>query len=211
MVLLLTSVCLVSCSGGKLDRAAAERILHNHSATLFHDDVLKIDHATSENYSYAEYGLRPPQGKEPEVEFLDGLVAAGILRKGVEDHRGIDVTYHYEVIPQANVSVLYPNSMNEDVILTMAMPEIKSVTGISQQGADAVVEAQVGLKPTDLYERTLPLVQNTVAKCPSIVPPAIKPYYCAHWPNEAQLASAKTVSINFKKFDDGWRIVDNDQ
>jgi hypothetical protein len=209
--LLFGSVFLSSCKtsdssqgtanvqSDKLDRATAEKILRDQSEALFSKDALTMDHATIEN------GPKELLDKLPDVEFLDELAAAGVVHERTERQEGGNTVYYYAPIAQKGISVGYPSDPRwEYVVVTLATNGIKRVTGVSQQGTDAEVETEVGLIPTDFYNRLLPKVQNTVAKCP---PTGYFAYYCGRWPDQAKLSAVKTVTFEFKKFDDGWRLV----
>jgi hypothetical protein len=226
LCLLTGSVCLISCrktdnsegaanvQGDKLDRATAEKILRDHSDTLFRDDALTMDHVT------VEQGEKDVLDRLPDVEFLQELAAAGVVRQRTDKQEGHDTVYYYAPIPQKGIKVQQPHDRFEAVIITLATKGIKRVTGISQQGTDADVEAEVGLIPTDLYNRILPNVRDTVAKCPppntrAPIGADLTSYYLAYfcygrWPSEDKLSVVKTVTFKFKKFDDGWRLVKDD-
>ena len=201
----------MNVSSEKLDRPTALAILQSAQDSILQNRAIKEDHLD------VEYASKDVLEKSPDVSFLEALVAAGVVKPRLEVQKSAWVEYHYAPITQNDVAVIYPGTLNEDIMMTLANKSITHVTGISQQGVDAVVEAEVGFEPTDLYKRIAPHVQALVAKCPAskqvVFPPPSDPsnmelaYFCGHWPRDGEFAAVEKVSFNFKKFDDGWKIL----
>jgi hypothetical protein len=114
--------------------------------------------------------------------------------------------------------VVYPGqSQNgrsiEFAVLVLATATDAKVTGITQEGVDATVEFDFGYSPTDLYRRAFPLVRDALAKCPPssgglVITNNPAPSYCGHWPSEAEIGGKRvSQSAQFKRYDDGWRVV----
>jgi hypothetical protein len=144
---------------------------------------------------------------EMTIAFLDRLTKVGVLGKGmkVPGLQGF-VSYTYPIISQENVSSVYPNTQNEIVLITLAKPVIKGVSGIRQEGSEAVVEASISAVPTDLYEKIGAEAKDLLAKCVSFPDP--QPYFCTRWPTATAIEKPQIRSFNFARYDDGWRLAE---
>lgn len=211
----LISLCLTGCSDKTLTRSKAEEILREHPPKEITNDAYTNDHKTREAYFVNE-----PQTADfvADLAFLDALADSGILKREPDfqstTFNGPMVHRIYKVVAQPGITLLYAGSDDEDAVFTLARPVIKGVTGISQDGTEATVVAEVGWDPTDIYKRSIPKVQAALDKCATVHgPPPFnnKPYYCYHWPTKGDLSTTKSVTFNFKRYDDGWRIEDSDQ
>jgi len=175
------------------------------------------------------------QRVQPELDFRNLLVEAGVFRKKpnqillcvpqagyiiCQDRQ--NVLYNFEGIPSPNLRVGYPGMiMNgrsmEFAVLVLAKAANPKITGITQEGIEASVEFEFGYSPTDLYKRVFPLMRDALAKCPpppaaSAIPNLVTnnpaPSYCGHWPSEVEIGGRRDKgSAQFKRYDDGWRII----
>lgn len=202
-------LCLLGCSS-KLDRATAERLIRE-SGDLPGASI--------------EFGLRSPAfidstpGAWPplhrptdttrwDVAFVDKLVGAGVLQWRAERTYPVGNGGLYGTQtdrPFSAAPAPFVKESNDYVTLTLASPDLKRVTGVTQEedGSAAVAEAEIGLKPTALYERLLPVVSPLLNSCPSL---AQQPYACQNWPQPDKFAQTTTERFSFRKYDDGWRL-----
>jgi hypothetical protein len=175
-----------------------------------------------------EFGLRSPAfiestpGQWPplwratdetrwDVAFIDKLVSAGVLvwhaqRTYPSGNGGLYGTItdrRFSAIPQPFVS-----ESNDYVTLTLAAPALTRVTGVTQEkdSSGAVAEAEIGLKPTPLYERLLPIVSEMLDRC-RFLPK--QPYSCQYWPQPEKFTQTTTQRFLFRRYDDGWRLEPN--
>ena len=82
------------------------------------------------------------------------------------------------------------------------------VTGVIEEGATATVEFEFSHKPTEIYKRVYPKLQEALAKCSLPIVAAYPPSYCGHWPSEKEITEKKeTGKAYFQRYDDGWRFV----
>jgi hypothetical protein len=231
-VVLCLSALLIGCSG-HLSRSTAERLLREKvnkelTAETGTTDLSWIEAMWGSGKQYEQ----TKQSEQAVFDFYNELVTAGVFRKkgerpvpckqerysAVNCKQGPNVIYAYETIPSADVRVLYPhqrlNGMSiETGVMVLARSTDVKVTGISEQGQDANVEFEVGYGATALYKRLLPIIQDSLAKCSLPGLSANRPFLCARkeagdWPTEAQIREKKlTGSAEFKKYDDGWRVI----
>jgi hypothetical protein len=231
--------CFPACSnaqGDKLDRGTALAVLRKagikNEITVEAHTQLAWDDAM---WGGGKYYERVRQRVQPELDFLNHLVDAGIFRRKpdqaipcrpepgytiCQDRR--NMLYNFEAVPSADVRVFYPGqSMNgrsiEFAVLVLAKAADPKITGVTQEGGNAAAEFDFGYGPTDLYRRVFPLMRDALAKCPapsaaSAFPIPLTnnpaPSYCGHWPSEAEIGGKKDHgSVRFRKYDDGWRIV----
>jgi hypothetical protein len=165
------------------------------------------------------------------LSFLNHLAEAGVLQKAPD-------TFWYECSPQPeckehnkwfNFSVItsrdvedfskgmfISNENLEYIRIVLAKPSNPTVTGITQEGNNATVEFTYGYSPTPLYARIAQLTKDDFAKCSIPEIASEKPLFCpgsnSSWPSENDIAAKKgTGSLQFKKYDDGWRIVKEEQ
>ena len=216
----LVCFALISCNGGKLDRSTAEKLLR--SSTAITGQTLTRDHTTQQqvepNSDHAE--LESDMG---DVAFLDALTDSGLLRKEADkqipgsSYAPASTREIYTVIPQPGIQVLYPGGFDEDAMYTLAHASVKRVTGISQDGNQATVVADIGWEPTELYKKSIGRIQPLFAKfdCPKGFVNSLggytQSYFCTHWPTDQEMKSTHSVQFNFQKFDDGWRLMQDPQ
>jgi len=232
IVVLLAAACFPSCSnaqGDKLGRPTALRILQKsgglkNEITADANTVVEWEEVWwGRGTSYDQHQLYA-QG---DLDFHNRLVEVGVLRKKpdqvnpcnsvpgsgeiCEGRKFLD--FNFAVIPSADVRVTFPGQiMNSRSIefgtVVLARASDPKVTGITQEGTDAVVEIEFGYAPTSLYKNLLPLIQRALSICSVPELSSNPPQYCGHWPSEAEIRAKKeSGSLNFRKYDDGWRIV----
>jgi hypothetical protein len=142
------------------------------------------------------------------VNFVDKLVEAGILvwhdprtyPVGNGGLYGTKTDRPFSAVPSEFVT-----ESNNYITLTLAVPELKQVTGVSLDtgGLTAIAEAEIGLKATSLNERLLPIVLELFPSCATMNP---QPDECQNWPRSDQLAQTSIQRFIFRKYDDGWRL-----
>jgi hypothetical protein len=207
----LIAIIISGCSAGgrkasTLDRQTALALLHEQEAKL--TDKLNGKAVFDINTHPV---IMPASGWDQKrgamtIEFLDRLAKVGVLEKAtsIPAAKGV-VLYTYPIIPQENVSSAYANTQNEVVLITIAKPVIKEVTGISQEGSRAVVEASISTEPTALYSRIVNEIRDLLAECDSF--PVPQPYFCTRWPFSTRAINKKqSRSFDFARYDDGWRL-----
>jgi len=90
--------------------------------------------------------------------------------------------------------------------LDLTTSSFRGVSGISQEGGRATVEAEIDVKLTPVYEGMTKIVQGQ--KCQSLwrVGTSGGEMAFARWPQSVNAGTQKG-SYRFQRFDDGWRIV----
>lgn len=225
LTLALLYASQLSCTHGQLDRATAENLIRNGNKVVGNPFVLRIISPAWVDGTPSG----PNSQRQLNLDILEILAKAGVIRWKPEVKvpvglvngvyiGGFETVRPFDSIPQEYVEWHRGNvPYNPDfVAITLAAPELKRVTGITQQETTAIAEASVGLKPTPLYNRLLPLVINLLARCDfsagdfdshSTDPLNMAtPQICKGWPTQERLASTMVMQLYFTKFDDGWRL-----
>ncbi|MDP9050548.1 MAG: hypothetical protein M3O31_07460 [Acidobacteriota bacterium] len=213
LTVLLVGLCLNSCKDDNtLDRQTAEKVLREHPPKSLASRLYDGDQPTHQS-TFAD-SARNNSSPNHEVVFLDGLVASGLLRRDPDVNDPVNglIRETYEVIPQTGVKAYAPNTPMADAMFTLAQMKVKTVTGVSQTGTEATVTADLAWEPTDIYKRSIPNVRTSLDQCPPPSPDGRiltpRPHYCSNWLMDKDLAETKSVTFNFKKYDDGWRVVE---
>jgi hypothetical protein len=167
---------------------------------------------------------------QPELDFLNHLVDAGVLQKAPDtfiycnpepDCKEQNKYFNFSVVPSKDVEA-HLQGMNiqgvrsEYGTVVVARPSAPTITGITQEGNDATVEFTYGYVPTQIYTRLSQLTKDDFARCsPSPGTSSNPPSYCysrANWLSETDIAAKKgNGSLEFRKYDDGWRTVKQPQ
>jgi hypothetical protein len=226
-MLVVAPLCtwLFSCTHGQLDRDTAEKMIREKNQRLGDPFVLTLHSPTWVDGAPS----RPDATRQSNLEFLDKLAKAGVIRWQPEEKvpvgtvngsfvPGAETVREFQGIAQENVVQRQGRPYEGDwVDLTLAVPEVKQVTGITQQEATAIAEVAVSLKPTPMYDRLQPLVADLIAGCggvPTDSDHATDPRnfavsaICRSWPTQQNLTSSHPYRFMFQKFDDGWRLVE---
>lgn len=224
LVIALLCAGQLSCTQGQLDRATAEKLIRSGNQVGGNAFVLRLISPAWVDGTPS----RPDAQRQLNLDFLGVLAKAGVIRWKPEVKvpvglvngiyiGGAETVRPFESISQGYVSWHAGGPYNPDVVsVTLAVPDLKQVTGITQQETTAIAEASVGLKPTPIYDRLLPLVTNLLARCSfstwdfashntdplNMAAPQI----CKEWLTQEKLASTVVVQFQFTKFDDGWRL-----
>lgn len=235
-VILALCLGVTGCSGQQLTRSTAQRILRENMASGQFDDGITVKTDVQAGYleqMWRENGFNVEVQKlyvELEISFLNHLVEAGILQKAPDtyregcnpqpDCREHNKWFNFSVIPQRDVKDWNKGSFIQDANqekaeIVLARPSNPIVTGITQEGIDAIVEFTYGYSPTPLYARLVQLTKGDFAKCSIPELSSNSPLFCliggrwgGHWLSEADIAAKKdSGSLEFRKYDDGWRIV----
>ncbi|HXO18711.1 MAG TPA: hypothetical protein VOA87_02175 [Thermoanaerobaculia bacterium] len=226
-ILVVASLCalLFSCGHNQLDRETAEKLIREKNQLPGAPLVLVL-------HSPAWVaGTRPGADatRQSNLGFLENLAKAGVIRWQPEARvpvgfvngsyvGGAETVRPFEAISQEGVVQRHGRPFEgDDVLLTLAVPELKEVTGISQQEAAAMAEVGVDLKPTPLYDRLQPLIVDILARCGGLPSDYLAnhvtdqlnfavPAICRSWPTKERLASSRIFRFRFQKYDDGWRL-----
>ena len=231
----LLTLCLgaAGCSAQQLTRSNAQRILRESMAAgqfggeikaETHVQVGWFEQMWQENGANVEVTRLHTQA---EIGFLDHLVEAGILQKmpdtlawrGCNPQPGCkerNKWVNYSVTSSRDVEDVYKGMFVQDINqefakIVLARPANPTITGITQEGIDATVEFTYTYSPTPLFTHIAQLTRDDFPKCsiPELLPNP--PFYCprwGNWPSEADIAAKKeSGSVELRKYDDGWRIV----
>ena len=205
-------LCLLGCSR-ELDRATAERLIREAGDLPGPSIEFGLRSPAFMNSAPGAWPPlhRPTDATRWDVAFIDKLVGAGVLQWGEEKTRPVGNGGLYGTQtdrPFSAAPVEFVNESNDYVTLTLASPDVLRVTGITQEEdrSAAVAEAEIGLKPTALYERLLPIVSLMIGGCHSV---AQQPYACQYWPQPDKFAQTTTERFVFRRYDDGWRLEKN--
>jgi hypothetical protein len=128
--------------------------------------------------------------------------------------------YHFSVVAQPGVdftqpqprpgctdSWTAPDSCKGQATFEIAKAAFTSVTGISQQGIEAEVEAQLTYSPTKLYELLLVAEKKMQEELgPGDLSNVFSKFYWSSL-HAAQVAGTATRRYQFRRYDDGWRLV----
>ena len=154
-----------------------------------------------------------PKDTASEVQaFLNDLVTAGIATNlhttPFTGYSGVSpgTTYILSAIPQEGVELTLTNTINESLLISLANPTVEEVTGIRQDGTDAIVEVTLKNVPTHLYQKLSDVAKNEVAVC-GHTDFLHTPIYCMGWPPPDRVTSETKAQFQFSRFDDGWRLV----
>jgi hypothetical protein len=219
-VLLCFVVGITGCSEPHLSRGTAERALRGKVKTEITSDVLgrtdwwESQWGRGQNYEYMKAFANA------DMDYRNLLVAEGILKRPPDTRMDFgctpkpecqqrDFSVYFQVIPSAVVKSGYPGGPYAYAILVLAKPSDPKVTGISEEGNDAIVEYEVGYTPTELYKRLSAKTQELMARCSLPSLSRNLPTFCTRWLSEAAIRDRKDHGqARFKKYDDGWRIVE---
>jgi hypothetical protein len=152
-----------------------------------------------------------PKDTASEVRaFLNDLVTAGVVTNlhttPFPGSYGVSpgITYIFSVVPQEDVQLANTNSAYESLSAALAMPSVE-VTGIQQEGTEAIVNVTLKYAPTHLYQKISDATKNEVAVC-GHTDFNHTPIYCIGWPTPDRLTSETKTQFQFSRFDDGWRV-----
>jgi hypothetical protein len=225
LLVALVAAGLLACSHDQLDRETAEKLIRERHELPGNPLVLVLHSPAWIDGSPS----RVDATRQSNLDFLESLAKAGVIRWQPEEKvpvtfvngsyvGGAETVRPFEAIPQENVKQRHGGPFEGDyVFLTLAVPGLKRVTGISQQEATAEVEVAVGLKPTPLNDRLQPLVVPILAHCGELPKDFLANHetdrlnfavsaICKQWPTEGKLAFSEPFNFMFQKYDDGWRI-----
>lgn len=219
------SVGLLACSHDQLDRETAEELVRQRNELPGSPLVLVLHSPAWVDGSPS----RTDATRQSNLDFLETLAKAGVIRWQPEKKvpvtfvngsyvGGAETVRPFEAIPQENVKQRHGGPFEGDyVFLTLAVPGLKRVTGVSQQQATAEAEVAVGPRPTALHDRLQPLVAPILARCGELPADSLANHetdqlnfavsaICKEWPTEERLDFSQHLRYMFQKYDDGWRI-----
>jgi hypothetical protein len=208
------SACGASRKAAKLDRPTALEIMREAAPKFLKSQEPVYDAKTQELILREARGWDDKRGALT-IAFLDALASVGILRdkkiNGVEaDHYDLasnprNPFYTYQIVPQEGVNLMYANTRDEVVLITLGKRVVKEILGIRQEGSDALVDVSITNAPTPLYDKITEAAKPLFAQCGPFPDP--KPYFCGRWPSRDGLTTPEKFTYRFSRYDDGWRLV----
>jgi hypothetical protein len=155
-------------------------------------------------------GDYPKDQASEEQAFRNDLVTAGIATLHTAPWAGVPgtwapgITYTLSATPQEGVK-LEGDLPYQTMSIALAKPTVEEVTGIRQEGTDAVVEVTLKNTPSHLYQKLSDVAKNEVSICGHTASDRV-PDYCIGWLTPDKLTSETKVEFQFSRFDDGWRV-----
>lgn len=153
-----------------------------------------------------------PKDTASQVQaFVNDLVTAGIATNlhtiPFTGSYGVPpgITYVFSAIPQEGIELTLTNTPNESISISLANPTVEEITGIQQEGTDAIVDVTLKKVPTHLYQKLSDVAKNEVAVC-GHTDFLHTPIYCIGWPKPDETTSETKTQFQFSRFDDGWRV-----
>ncbi|HZF12517.1 MAG TPA: hypothetical protein VFE33_27320 [Thermoanaerobaculia bacterium] len=153
------------------------------------------------------------------IAFLDELVKIGLLgeltkKPEIEEGRGI--THHYKLLPHPGVSSSTDGWVGNGTLMSVDVgrSEFSGISGIRQEGGQAMVEAIIDQVPTDHFKQIDRIVveMEKNGKGPRSEPsviggtPAVLSRALGRWPTENDIRQKRVGVFYFAMYDDGWRV-----
>lgn len=193
------SLLLAGCSRG-LDRETAEKVIRAGLASR----TIEMEPANLEfrlDLNIESSGNDEDPDPSGLLKIYEGFVKMGVLKWAAQPHEYQDhyskkwaTEYKFNVVPQEGVQEL-----GRAARIVAAVPSLKAVTGVAQEGKTAVVEAEFGLTPTPLFSKLKSGLADALARRKPERGSGVS------WPNDSDLARTQKMSLQFRKYDDGWR------
>ncbi|HVT16666.1 MAG TPA: hypothetical protein VHQ90_10885 [Thermoanaerobaculia bacterium] len=201
--LVATLGIMVACQGGrkaeKLDRDTALSLLHESGRVAIRGPLCQID--------LVVYNTGPAESAR--LAFLTSLEPVLVKLTPTREEPAPGFTFmpsakrppvkRYEfdpADPKSAVHVLNGESMKM-AGFAIADPEYKKVTGIVQEGSQAIATVEVAYAPNATY-RTIAAALAKARPQPGFILPQL--------PAEADLAKTLSREVAFRRYDDGWRV-----
>jgi hypothetical protein len=211
-VLLCAVTATVSaCSNGQKSQTLSRSVAKD----LIEKSPTALKPYSNMNFSVSTHLTVPgdvPKDTASEVQaFLNDLVTAGIATNlhtiPFPGSSGVPpgITYILSAIPQEGVELANANTPYESISIPLGEPTVEEITGIQQEGTDAIVDVTLKNAPTHLYQKLSDVAKNEVAVC-GHTDFIHTPTYCIGWPTPDRLTSEKQTRFQFSRFDDGWRL-----
>lgn len=161
----------------------------------------------------------PSQGKLNQLHksfWVDAPVTAGVATiKSAEPYSDAghpvgSTQFTLALVPQPGVAwAKHYDAMGGldagTIDVQLSATTAKEVTGVQQQGTNAVVDAVIVTAPTRAYEKLRDAAKSELALC-NIMANRMQLDYCMVWPTEETFSSTQNKRIRFARYDDGWRV-----
>jgi hypothetical protein len=202
---LLALCCLtaLACARGrqaeKLDRETAQTLLRESADAAGRGPTWSVD--------LLVFGSDPAD--QARLAFLKSLEPAVVKLGSTKtvDEPGFSAIpwnkpkqvqrFEFEAADPKTVASVLPLDTMKVAHFKIAVPTYKEVTGIVQEGTQAVATVVVSYAPNDTY-RAIATALAAGASHPGFKPATL--------PSEADLAQAVTRTFAFRRYDDGWRV-----
>jgi hypothetical protein len=214
----------------KLSRGTALTILNDNSQELLGED----DYWSIAAFVTVAEEPQHRMGREFEtqyLEFLNTLAEEGIFRRepnrdtvhrDFERNDGTARTYQFSVLERADVEQT-GTSGEPKARFRISSRKFNRVTGISQEGSTALVDAEILRMPTPVHKKLSGALAITRVKIgnpqfmltlapqqpglTSSIIAAMSQGPGPHFPGSETMERPTLVQVRFQKYDDGWRLV----
>jgi hypothetical protein len=140
------------------------------------------------------------------VRLINNLAKAGVVTvKQVPQASGRTLYILSPVAQEYVVSNMADRDIG-NISFTLTQAKVDQITGIQQEGTDAMVDASIVPQRTAMYSRLTDALKDDLAECANRSPQASQ-WLCTAWPKDSQLNESRSRQFHFARYDDGWRVV----
>jgi hypothetical protein len=207
-VVVVGCLALFGCTGGGLTREKALLLLKAREKDL------QSELTRTATVSTEIWVIRSEPQSLPVKNFFEALRHEGLLTSPTTEPRRllVDDGIVFRYLPIAGPEVMA--NPNPQLTIVVARGTFAEVTGLTGEGETCQAEVRVEIHPSETFERVNRIFEQHKANFnvfghqllaergpwPTLSPPFWP------WPSEEALHLNRTITVPFRKYDDGWRV-----